>query len=102
MEAGRKFLDFVENEVEPGAAKQSSDEWNEARSIWFENQVRYLSPLKLSLIRAVIEVDSPWNRPRIERAILAIIWTVKGHFREVLRGRIKDKKKPPPTEPPPW
>ncbi len=92
LEAGRKFLNFIENEVEPGAVNHSADEWNEARSIWFEKQVRYLSPLKLSLIQAVIEVDSPWNRPRIERAILAIMWTVKGHFREVLSRLTKDKK----------
>tara|TARA_B100000405_G_scaffold99603_1_gene69334 strand:+ start:485 stop:1183 length:699 start_codon:yes stop_codon:yes gene_type:complete len=95
LEAGRQFLNFIENEVEPGAAGHSADEWSEARSIWFENQVRYLSPMKLSHIRAVIEVNSPWNRPRIEKAILALIWTVKGHSKEALRRLTKYKTQPP-------
>ncbi len=93
LEAGRRFLNFIEKEVEPGDSGHSADEWSEARSIWFENQMRYLSPLTPSLIRAVIQANSQWNRPRIERAILAIIWTIKGHFREARRWLTKAKTK---------
>ena len=89
VDAGVHFLDFIERVVEPISSGHSRDEWSEARSTWYENQVRYLSPLTLPLMRSIIQANSPWDRSQIERVILIFSWTIKAHFRHWLRWLTK-------------
>lgn len=86
IRAGRRYLDFVVKEVEAGDRARTAEEWSDARSRWFEDQVRYLSPLPMTLIREVTGPDSPWARPRLERTVLAHVWTLKARVRATLRA----------------
>ena len=85
IQAGRRFLDFVKTTVEPGDAERTPEDWATARSRWFEDQVRYLSPLPGALLRDVIGPDSPWARSRIERMVLAHMWTLRARVRGAIR-----------------
>ena len=85
LQAGRRFLDFVAAEVAPTDQTHTDQAWRAARSQWFEDQVRYLSPLPLPLIRDVTGPGSPWGRPRLERKVLAHVWTLRARFKAALQ-----------------
>jgi hypothetical protein len=85
LQAGRRFLDFVAAEVAPTDQTHTDQAWSAARSQWFEDQVRYLSPLPLPLIRDVTGPGSPWGRPRLERKVLAHVWTLRARFKAALQ-----------------
>lgn len=86
VQAGRRYLDFVAAEVEARDTAHTAEEWSSARSQWFEDQVRYLSPLPMALIRDVTGPDSPWARPGLERTVLAYVWTLTAWWRVALRA----------------
>ncbi len=86
LRAGRRYLDFVSTEVEAADPARSAEEWSRARNRWFEDQVRYLSPLPVRLIRDVTGPGSPWTRPRLERTVLTHAWTLSAKFRAALRA----------------
>lgn len=113
LRAGRRFLDFVAAEVEPAdrwsastpgvtgtearadpreraEAPRGPGAWKAARSRWFEDQIRYLSPLPLRLLREVTEPGVHWQRGTLERVALAHGWSwrarLKAGFRRLTTG----------------
>jgi hypothetical protein len=84
LDAGVRFLRFVEDEVEAhdSSGARSAEGWRRARERWWIDQVRYLMPVGPSLWPAVLRsAEGVWRREGAGRLGTLAAWNLLAAFR---------------------